>query len=203
MTACGQLVCSETAHQGYVPFVGFPKMPRLLREVVVTEKIDGTNAQIYITEELQMHIGSRKRWINIHSDNYGFAQWATRHKDQLLKLGPGSHFGEWWGCGIQRRYNQECKKFSLFNTTRWADGLTKDLREGQEHAPPCCHVVPELYRGPFDQEIIESILVDLRVCGSEAAPGFMRPEGVIVYHTQAGTGFKITLDGDGHKGAKR
>lgn len=31
-------------------FEGFPKMARLSREVVITEKIDGTNAQVLIVE---------------------------------------------------------------------------------------------------------------------------------------------------------
>ncbi|MES2133853.1 MAG: RNA ligase family protein [Bacteroidota bacterium] len=31
-------------------FLEFPKMPRLSREVIITEKIDGTNAQLLITE---------------------------------------------------------------------------------------------------------------------------------------------------------
>lgn len=30
-------------------FVSFPKMPRLHREIVITEKLDGTNAQVYLT----------------------------------------------------------------------------------------------------------------------------------------------------------
>lgn len=29
-------------------FVEFPKIPRLSRDIIVTEKIDGTNAQIYL-----------------------------------------------------------------------------------------------------------------------------------------------------------
>ena len=44
-------------------FTGFGKIPRYSREVLVTEKIDGTNAQIYITEDGQFLVGSRKRWI--------------------------------------------------------------------------------------------------------------------------------------------
>ena len=31
-------------------FVGFPKMSRLSREVVITEKLDGSNASIKITD---------------------------------------------------------------------------------------------------------------------------------------------------------
>ena len=32
-------------------FQEFPKMARLTREVIVTEKIDGTNAQVFIAED--------------------------------------------------------------------------------------------------------------------------------------------------------
>mgnify|MGYP002129949175 CR=1 FL=1 len=35
-------------------FLEFPKMPRLSREIIITEKIDGTNAQLLITESGEM-----------------------------------------------------------------------------------------------------------------------------------------------------
>lgn len=86
-------------------FVEFPKMPRLSRECVITEKIDGTNAQIFIADDCEtMLIGSRTRWITPENDNAGFARWCMEHKEDLLRLGPGRHFGEWWGQGIQRNY---------------------------------------------------------------------------------------------------
>lgn len=54
---------------------------------------------------------SRTRWITPEDDNYGFAKWANENKEELLKLGIGQHFGEWWGSGIQRGYNlQRWKK---------------------------------------------------------------------------------------------
>lgn len=34
-----------------IEFKPFPKMARLKRQCLITEKIDGTNAQIFITEE--------------------------------------------------------------------------------------------------------------------------------------------------------
>jgi hypothetical protein len=85
-------------------FTEFPKMARLTREVIVTEKIDGTNAQIFIGEDGTIMAGSRTRWITPQDDNFGFAGWVDAHRDELLTLGPGRHFGEWWGAGIQRRY---------------------------------------------------------------------------------------------------
>lgn len=166
-------------------FTGFPKMPRLSREIIITEKIDGTNAQIYITNDGDFLVGSRTRWITPENDNYGFARWAYEHKDELMGLGAGQHFGEWWGQGIQRGYGLTEKRFSLFNVSRWNDSR-----------PACCHVVPTLYRGIFDESEIIRCLNTLGGYGSHAAPGFMKPEGVIIYHTAAGIGFKKTLEKD-------
>lgn len=170
-----------------IPFVEFPKMARLSREVLITEKIDGSNAQVYISEHGDVFAGSRSRWITPEEDNFGFARWVEENADELLKLGPGSHFGEWWGAGIQRRYNQSVKHFSLFNVDRWADD---DVR------PDCCLVVPLLYRGLFNTDAVQRALGDLFAHGSKAAPGFMNPEGVVVYHVAGRVGFKKTLEKD-------
>lgn len=170
-----------------IEFVPFPKIPRLNREVVITEKIDGTNAQIHITEAGEILTGSRTRWVTPEDDNHGFAKWVTAHRDELLKLGPGSHFGEWWGQGIQRRYGLTEKRFSLFNTHRW--GLT-------DNRPACCHVVPVLWRGSLDNLDVAEVMKLLELHGSRAAPGFMNPEGIVLYHTASGQLFKKTLERD-------
>jgi hypothetical protein len=168
-------------------FEGFPKMPRLSRECVVTEKIDGTNAQIFIGEDGTFLTGSRTRWITPEADNQGFARWCAANKEELLKLGPGRHFGEWWGQGIQRAYGLKEKRFSLFNTSRWGK---------EEDRPSCCGIVPVLYQGMFDTAAFEKIIESLRVNGSVAAPGFMRPEGIVIYHIQGNFGLKKTLEHD-------
>lgn len=187
-------------------FMGFPKMARLSRDVIITEKIDGTHAQIYIevapfggnlqdalgrftagAVDFYLWAGSRTRWMTPWNDNYGFAQWASEHAPELVKLGPGSHFGEWWGRGIQRGYGLTEKRFSLFQTERWSD---------PEQRPACCGVVPVLFRGEFDTTSIKSHLEALAVHGSHAAPGFMNPEGIVVWHTAANIGFKKTIHGD-------
>ena len=85
-------------------FIEFPKMARLSRECIITEKIDGTNASICITEDGQVRTGSRTRWITPQDDNFGFSAWAHANKEYLMQLGKGLHFGEWWGSGIQRGY---------------------------------------------------------------------------------------------------
>ncbi len=85
-------------------FHAFDKIARLSRECVITEKIDGTNASVFIGENGEFLTGSRTRWITPDDDNYGFSHWAHDHKAELLELGPGHHFGEWWGEGCQRNY---------------------------------------------------------------------------------------------------
>lgn len=167
-------------------FVSFDKIARLTRDCVITEKIDGTNAQIFIDDDGSFHVGSRNRWITPENDNMGFARWAYDNKDELIKLGYGRHFGEWWGAGIQRRYGLNEKRFSLFNTSVW----------NADTAPKCCHVVPILYTGLFSDLAVEEALRSLRVNGSVASPGFMQPEGVVIYHVASRMYFKKTLDND-------
>jgi hypothetical protein len=169
-------------------FEEFPKIARLRRTVFVSEKIDGTNAQIVITDDGVIRAGSRKRWITSEDDNFGFARWVEQNRRDLMALGPGRHFGEWWGQGIQRGYGLTEKRFSLFNTKRWGH---EDVR------PSCCHVVPELFVHEDIALAVESSLERLRTEGSFAAPGFMEPEGIVVYMAQANQMFKVTLKNDG------
>jgi hypothetical protein len=167
-------------------FVPFQKIARLSRGCTVTEKIDGTNAQVCVGEDGTVLAGSRTRWITPEADNYGFAAWVKAHEEELRALGPGIHFGEWWGQGIQRRYGLNEKRFSLFNVGRW-----------RETPPPaCCHLVPVLYEGPWDTMDIPLILARLRDSGSVAAPGFMQPEGIVIYHAASRCLFKKTLESD-------
>lgn len=182
-------------------FAPFPKIARLSRECTITEKIDGTNGCIAIVQlegampepgavyqqgSIAVFAGSRSRWIAPTDDNFGFAKWVFEHAEELIAgLGIGTHFGEWWGAGVGRRYGQERKRFALFNTHKWG-----------EVRPACCDVVPVLYNGLFDTDFAESCVDDLRAEGSRIAPGFMKPEGVIIYHHAANLYFKKTLDKD-------
>lgn len=195
-------------------FEAFPKISRLSRPIVITEKLDGSNAQLYIqthaefeaenpeatnggmTDPLMyddtfvMRAGSRKRWLGRmkKEDHFGFYKWAEEHFAELcLDLGPGRHFGEWWGQGIQRGYGLSEKRFSLFNTHRWT----------AETKPECCHVVPIVSTCPvFDTLTITHALNILSSEGSHAAPGFMQPEGIVIYHPHGNTLMKKTFKGD-------
>jgi hypothetical protein len=172
-------------------FVSFGKIPRLLNmPMLISEKIDGTNAQILISDDgTEIQAGSRKRFIKVGDDNFGFAAWVEANKEELLTLGPGRHFGEWWGKGIQRGYGITEKRFSLFNTGKWSTGR-----------PACTSIVPVLYYGQFSQQKIEEVKAELLVTGSHAAP-FMNPEGIIIFLPKANLLFKSTYD-DNHKGVE-
>lgn len=197
-----------TSTQDVVEFKDFPKIARLSRPCIVTEKIDGTNAQIFIGEDGEFLTGSRSRWITPEDDNYGFSKWAHGNKETLVKLGPGRHFGEWWGNGIQRGYGLKNgdKRFSLFNVIRWAlHGAepkqipTEDPRivKMQEVLPEGVGLVPVLsQQEDFGVVDFNNHTMWLREFGSQAAPGFMRPEGIVVFHIAGNVGFKKTIEKD-------
>lgn len=211
----------------------FPKIPRLNRDIVITEKLDGTNAAVAIvpayydgaafdrfvaknpdSNALQINdfdkflsegraitlvdghavfAQSRTRFITPDDDNYGFAGWVRKNAGALVRtLGIGTHFGEWWGAGIQRGYGLRGpdKRFSLFNTARWGTAPF------DEFGIPGLGVVPVLYEGPFEQAAINEAADRLREHGSIAAPGYTNPEGIVVWHTAARSLFKVTLERD-------
>jgi hypothetical protein len=172
-------------------FVAWPKIARLNRDCIITEKIDGTNAAVIITDDLEVGAQSRNRLISPEDDNYGFAAWVQKNAEQLASiLGPGRHFGEWWGSGIQRGYGltKGEKRFSLFNVNRYA---ALDFTEVPEVS-----TVPVLYSGPFTTDAVAGVVETLRVQGSRAMPGFAKPEGVVVFHVAAQTVFKVTCEKD-------
>jgi hypothetical protein len=90
----------------------------------------------------------------------------------------------------------EEKRFSLFNVGRWVKDKDIPLKDKQEYCPECCYIVPILYEGIFNSEMIGNILMMLRDFGSKVSPGFMKPEGIIVYHKAGGYYFKKTILND-------
>lgn len=141
----------------------------------ITEKIHGTNAQIYIYSDehnnIQLKAGSRTRWLTPEDDNFGFAKFCYSNKDELIdKLGQGRHFGEWAGKGINAGYNLAEKVFFLFNWKRWK----------QEALLSNVSVVPILYSGKMSFEKIQETMDYLKYNGSRISAGYMNPEGIVV-----------------------
>lgn len=178
-------------------------MDRLSNEVFhITEKIDGINGCIIIqpynvidfdTKEsllyyqedttLAIYAQSRNRLINPHDDNYGFAKWVQDNASILMReLGPGYHYGEWWGKGINRGYGLEERRFSLFNPTKKCS---------------ICYNVPSLISiscGVYLDGHIFNVIDELKEAGSLAAPGYMYPEGVVIYTEKAKCSWKVIIE---------
>ena len=177
-----------------VMFKEFPKIYRLNRDIIITEKLDGTNGLIYINNEAnQFLVGSHSRWITVDNDNHSFAKWCESNKADLLSLGDGYHYGEFWGNGIQRGYGlpNGQKRFSLFNVHRWSSDFGRD----KDKRPKCCETVPVLYQGKYSELAILDSLEALRQHGSFAVP-FMNPEGIVIFHIAGNVGFKKTILND-------
>lgn len=183
-------------------FKAWPKIPRLENEVYhITEKIDGTNACIIIKEGTlpedlttinrlwvnnklySIWAQSRTQLITPEEDNFGFAKWVQENAEQLITdLGEGYHYGEWWGQGINRGYGLDHRRFSLFNPTKHSD---------------ICYHVPHIVTVENYRELQDWINVECERLveeGSLASPGYMRPEGLVVYAEKAKTYWKVIID---------
>ncbi len=164
-------------------FQPFEKIARYQRELIITEKLDGTNAQIHILPMTELHAsdmrclaahegmvmfaGSRKRYICPENytpaggtDNFSFAWWVQMNARDLFTLGEGRHYGEWYGAGIQRGYGLEEKRFALFNVNRWGDH--------NPNTPSCCEVVTRITgeEGEFIFDVNEAMAM-LEMYGSQ------------------------------------
>lgn len=176
-----------------ITFEEYGKTPRFFRNMIVTEKLDGTNAAILVTDDGRVGAQSRNRLITPGkaTDNYGFARWVEDNAVALAEvLGAGRHFGEWWGGGIARNYGLEKsdKRFSLFHVDKYG---SRDLAR-----VPGLGTVPVLSRYTMDSDVISNTIADLRENGSKAVPGFMNPEGVIVWHSASKNVYKVLLEND-------
>ncbi len=176
----------------FQPFPKIPRFDRLFGRCIVTEKINGSNASIklaWVDEVLQIiGVGSRKRWITPEKDNFGFAQFVQNNEEDILQLGEGHHFGEWFGSGIQSTYNLDEKRFALFNTRRW--------NEDNPNRPDCCTVVPELYGGEFNFKILKEITDALEKTGTHIEGHglpYYPAEGVVVYLSEMDQMIKWTF----------
>ncbi len=157
-------------------FVSFEKIENIGKCFMsITQKIHGSNAQIYIFKndqgEVDILCGSRNRWLSVGDDNFGFAAFVNDHKQEFIeKLGEGRHFGEWAGPGINSGEGLSEKKLFLFNWERWKD----------KNLPAYTTTVPLLYQGKVDLNEIDFAMECLKKDGSKISPGYMFCEGVVV-----------------------
>jgi len=184
-------------------YPAFPKVARLTRSSVLTEKIDGTNAlvsvrrlsangddvvsgEIVVDDRGQffgIRAGKRTAWLTgEHDDNFGFWCYVRDNAPMLKRLGEGDHYGEWWGPGIGRVYTITERRFSLFDQ--------------RKYVPPGVHQVPVIPTSHVSEG-----LAYLREHGSLADPGYAQPEGLIVRLLDSGLHYKVMSENDDkHKG---
>ena len=182
-------------------FKSFSDIERFTSKITITEKIHGTNAQILIEEMpgglFIIEAASRTRLITPEDDNFGFAKFVEENKEELIRLlGPGRHFGEWFGSGINSGYGY--KKGERFFALFHQGFRNKPLPENVS-------VVPVLYEGPYREGIVEETMTKLKAEGSKAVPGFMSPEGVVIRFERNGAMFKQVFEAEetGWEGKKK
>ena len=207
-------------------FPKFPKIPRRRRPITITEKIDGTNGLISIgfapsphwagpgtfqynvprpddsvlSSLIIIRAGSKNRWLTPakSDDNFGFARWVWENRWNLVAdLGIGDHYGEWYGNGIQRGYELKNgdKRFALFNTYRWSD--RQFATSGLGCVPIICKEVDN------HEDNIQYALRLLEKSGSFCVPGFMKPEGIVIFEHASDRMSKVTLENDNEPKGKK
>lgn len=206
-----------------IEFRSFGKIGRLFRDVVITEKIDGTNAAVGINfysvdlpvdyqlpaEDVDCKFVDRDgRDVN-GMVNYAvvYAQSRTR----VIRPGMDNHgFARWvWD---NAEYLVENLGEGLHFGEWWGSGINRGYGmpkgikrfslfnthrwSGIDFNLSSLDTVPVLYTGPFDTEIVKSTMDFLRTFGSAAMPGYDNPEGIVLYHRHANALFKATLKND-------
>lgn len=169
-------------------FKSYPKIEQLGKlYMTITQKIHGTNAQVYI-KELQfgtgfnVFAGSRTRWLTPEDDNHGFCKWVDENSKELMKvLGEGRHYGEWCGKGINNGEGLSTKSLVLFDWWKYTNVEKYPFYPFLSESL-LIRTVPVLYKGPFSYEKINECMELLKSEGSRLTPvgWFMKPEGIVI-----------------------
>ena len=84
-------------------------------------KIDGTNSSVWLTSDLDIGCGSRKRTLSLDNDNAGFMAWAISQEnilEFLMKYPYLRLFGEWLVPHSLKTYRSSAwNKFYVFDVT--------------------------------------------------------------------------------------
>jgi len=147
-------------------------------EVVVTEKLHGTNGRFVVDADGRLHVGSHRTWKQVDgttvwarvAEQYGLREKLARHPGLVF-------FGEVYGSGVQdMTYGHAGGRLSLaffdvFDSVT-GDYLSHGAAETMlgELALP---TVPVLYRGPLDVALLS------RLAEEDSVHGGIR-EGVVV-----------------------
>jgi len=172
-------------------------------EVSVTEKRHGTNAR-FLYKDNQLFVGSHRTWkekvLSEEPNEYGFTPkksvyWAAAEQhglaEKLAKYPGYIFYGEVFGYKVQDlQYGAKAGElflefFDIFdtNTSTWVDWVEAEIILKDLNLP----IVPELYRGPFDPNVVEPLRFGLDRSGSHIREGFViKPIKYRYYHVLGG-----------------
>jgi hypothetical protein len=206
-----------------IEFQAWPKTSRFFRDIVITEKIDGSNMAIGI-EPLEkidrIHPEGKPEEATILDQNV-FAEATvgdqryglyTQSRNRLVR--PGKHTDHMGFAGWVQDHAEELVTFlgeGLHFGEWWGSGIQRGygLTKGEKHfslfnthrfseieavSDGLVRCVPILYQGPMVEKEITGVLDYLRDYGSVASKIFMNPEGICIYHTSSRLVQKVTLD---------
>lgn len=201
-------------------FEEFPKIARLKRTVVITEKIDGTNAQVawvpIVEPGLPVSVDLYRHDPFCLAIVHGLAEgdsamalyagsrnrWLTEEKDNFgFARWVVEHREELYTLGAGRHYGEwyglGIQRGYNLAEKRFALFNTARWNAQNPNKPACCDVVPVLAEG---EDVDDDICMrQLDEAGSHMVPGFKMPEGIVVYHTASRQYYKRTFRDDGGK----
>lgn len=200
-----------------MPFEEFPKIARFKKEMVITEKLDGTNCQVALfpleqpgSEELvkmdpycigvvdtglpfkfAVYAGSRNRWI-APEGTVGLGKGCdnfTFAKWVKENLLELAKLGE--GKHYGEWYGIGIQRTYGLTEKRLALFNTARWGKHNPNTPACCEVVTVI-----NAKTPEEAMMILSHLGSAHVPDFMNPEGIVIYHTGSRTMYKQTFEKD-------
>ena len=154
----------------------------LFRDVTISEKIDGTNAQVFVVAEDR---GRRQPGRGLGGSLRKRTTSVSRRGSPIMLTSCASSAqdvisAEWYGRGIQRRYGLQDRRFALFNS----------CTDGPRSARRAAAIVPVLTTRTMGADVVSECLETLRSGGSLARSGFHAPGGIVIYHHASGGMFR-------------
>lgn len=206
-------------------FEAWPKTPRYYRDIIVTEKIDGTNGAVCIERfpygefsgtstppEATLVVGKELDMLGSPKDEYLVV--AQSRKRIATPTNDNAGFAAWvWknaatlvdDLGTGRHFGEwwgQGIQRNYGQRQKWFSLFNTSKWDGVYFNTPDLGVVPILYQGPHSQQAIEDCLTDLANDGSYCGYSDLttewkgKAEGVCIYHTASNQVFKVTLEND-------
>lgn len=145
----------------------------LLREVLATEKVDGTNARFGLVNG-RFQVGGRNIVFGQNDDAFGFRAWCEDNdvEERVRSANPDTdnivYFGEWFGPRIQKGidYGAE-RRFAGFDVWRHA-GNWLDRADAEECFKAIgLPMVPVVWSGPIYGQDISPLRARVTVLGAQ------------------------------------